>query len=271
MLTRSISGLVFLVIVIGSLYGGYYTSIALFSVISFLGSLEFYKLAKKVSVPYKYLGSTFSSSIVILGGYLLANPHDIWVFGVWIFIAISFVIILLRSASETAISDISITLAGAFYLAIPLLSLLVIGIVPSFSAINFNWILPLFIFILTWVNDIGAYLVGRTFGKHKLFIRVSPNKTWEGSIGGLLFSVIFSILIHHFWPIFGLTTWLTTGVLVSVFANIGDLMESAFKRNAKVKDSGNIMPGHGGILDRFDAILLTAPIVLAYLLFTSEF
>lgn len=271
MVTRIISGLVFLIIVVGALYMGYYPSVILFSIISFLGALEFYKLAKKHSIPYRFLGAMFSSSIVFLGGYLLAHPREIWVFGVWIFIAISFVILLLSSGSKTAITDISITLAGAFYLAIPFLSLLVLGIIPSYRPVNFSWELPLSIFVLTWVNDSGAYLVGRTFGKHKLFERISPNKTWEGSIGGLIFSLIFSILIHQAWPIFGLGTWLITGLFVSVFANVGDLMESAFKRNAQVKDSGNIMPGHGGILDRFDAILLTAPIILAYLLFTSNF
>ena len=127
------------------------------------------------------------------------------------------------------------------------------------------------VFILTWVNDTGAYLSGRTFGKTKLFERISPNKTWEGSIGGVVFTLLGSAVLFHFWPSFTLTIWMGAAVLISIFANLGDLMESAFKRNAGVKDSGNVMPGHGGILDRFDAILLTAPIVLGYFLTVIAF
>ena len=246
--------------------GGFYPSLMLFSIISFLGTLEFYKLSKKDSSPYKYFGATLSSTLVLFSGYYIANPNAYWVFSIWMFFGVLLVIQLLSAESKTSIADISITISGAFYLSIPFVSLLVLGIYPSLSATNFNWQIPLSIFILTWVNDTGAYLSGRNFGKHKLFVRISPNKTWEGSVGGLLFSIAGSLVLHYFWGIFSTPVWVGTAVLISVFANLGDLMESAFKRNAGVKDSGNIMPGHGGILDRFDAILLTAPVVLAYLL-----
>jgi phosphatidate cytidylyltransferase len=264
--TRAISGIIFIVIVIGALMGGYYTSLVLFSVISFLGTLEFYKLAKNTTTPFKYLGALLSSLLVFLSGFYIAHQGTYWVFSVWMLIGVIFVIKLLSTPSKTSLMDISVTISGAFYLSIPFVSLLILGIFPSFSPINFNWQIPLSIFILTWTNDTGAYLTGKNFGKTKLFERISPNKTWEGSLGGALFSVIGSLVIHHFWGIFSIPVWVGAALLISIFANLGDLMESAFKRNAGVKDSGNIMPGHGGILDRFDAILLTAPVVLAYLL-----
>ena len=246
---------------------GFYPSLVLFSIIAFLGTLEFYKLAKKsTDSPFTYLGAILSSLLVFLSGYFLTNSVSYWIFSVWMLVGIAFVIRLLSKPSNNSITDISVTISGAFYLAIPLVSLLVLGIFPSFSITNFNWQVPLSIFILTWTNDTGAYLSGRTFGKHKLFERISPNKTWEGSIGGGIFTIIGAITIQYFWGHFSVPVWIGAAILISIFANLGDLMESAFKRNAGVKDSGNIMPGHGGILDRFDAILLTAPVILAYLL-----
>lgn len=267
MLTRTISGLVFITLIIGSLIIGFHTSLILFAIISFIGTLEFYKLAKKTTQStYKYLGATLSSLLIMFSGYFLENQTSYWVFSVWMLIGIAFIIKLLKNHSNTSLADISITISGSIYLAIPFISLLILGIYPSFSVTNFNWQIPLSIFILTWVNDTGAYLTGRAFGKHKLFERISPNKTWEGSIGGGIFTIIGAIVIQYIWGHFTIPVWVGAAILISIFANLGDLMESAFKRNADVKDSGNIMPGHGGILDRFDAILLTAPVILAYLL-----
>lgn len=271
MITRTISGLIFIAIIIGALWAGFIPSLVLFSIISFLGTIEFYRLSKDFAVPYKYTGAIFSSLIVLFMGWFIIMPDAKWLFAGLVITTITFITLLLKSHSETVIVDISITFAGALYLAIPFVSLLALGIIPSFDYTVFNYLLPLSVFCLTWVNDIGAYLVGRSFGKHKLFERISPKKTWEGSIGGLFFSLLGAYVLSILTPDFSIWVWLGIGVLVSVFANIGDLMESSFKRNAGVKDSGNIMPGHGGILDRFDAILLTAPVVLAYLLVVTNF
>ena len=250
---------------------GLYSSIVLFSVISFLGTLEFYSLAEKSAVaPFTYLGAGLSFLLVFLSGFLILFPGSYWIFSIWMLLGIGFVIQLLRVPSKTALLNISVSISGGLYLALPFISLLLLGIYPSFDSGNFDWQLPLSIFILTWINDTGAYLSGRTFGKHKLFERISPNKTWEGSIGGGLFTILGAIVIQYYWGHFSIPVWVGAAILISIFANLGDLVESAFKRNAEVKDSGNIMPGHGGILDRFDAILLTAPIVLAYLLSVSN-
>ncbi len=271
MVTRAISGLVFITIVIGSLWGGFIPSLVLFSIIGFIGSFEFYTLSQKFAKPYTRVGALFTASIILIFGTLVYYPEFNFLLAVLVLYLVRFVIILLHSNSTSSIADISITIAGSVYLSVPFIALLYLGIIETSDPSNFNWKIPLSVFILTWTNDTGAYIVGKNLGKHKLFERVSPNKTWEGSFGGMVFTGIGAIILFQFWPSFNLMVWIGAAVLISIFANLGDLMESAFKRNANMKDSGKIMPGHGGVLDRFDAILLNAPIILAYLLTVIAF
>ena len=120
-------------------------------------------------------------------------------------------------------------------------------------------------FILVWVNDTFAYLVGKNFGKQKLFAKISPKKTVEGFLGGLFFSCIASYFIATFTETLSFTSWLILAIIISVFGTLGDLIESKFKRQANVKDSGIIMPGHGGLLDRFDSIIFAAPFIYLFL------
>lgn len=130
---------------------------------------------------------------------------------------------------------------------------------------KFTPLLLLGAFILVWVNDTGAYLVGKNFGKQKLFPSVSPKKTVEGFLGGLLFSCIVSYFIAKFTGTLDSTNWLILSIIVSVFGTLGDLIESKFKRQANVKDSGVIMPGHGGLLDRLDSIIFATPFIYLFL------
>ncbi|GAA3615956.1 phosphatidate cytidylyltransferase [Flavivirga amylovorans] len=120
-------------------------------------------------------------------------------------------------------------------------------------------------FILIWVNDTFAFLVGKNFGKQKLFEKISPKKTVEGFLGGLFFSCVASYFIATFTEILGFTSWLILSIIISVFGTLGDLIESKFKRQANVKDSGVIMPGHGGLLDRLDSIIFAAPFIYLFL------
>jgi phosphatidate cytidylyltransferase len=120
-------------------------------------------------------------------------------------------------------------------------------------------------FIILWSNDVFAYIVGSLIGRAKLYERVSPKKTWEGTIGGITFSIVAAFIISRFFLSIDTTNWLALGFLISIFATLGDLIESLLKRQAGVKDSGNIMPGHGGILDRFDGVIFAIPVVYIYL------
>lgn len=122
------------------------------------------------------------------------------------------------------------------------------------------------IMILLWTNETGAYLTGKFFGKHKMIPSISPKKTWEGLFGGIAFTLLFAWFLHMAWPVVGLEHWLAIAVIVAVLSTLGDLLESALKRARGVKDAGDLLPGHGGILDRFDGLLLVAPGVWAYLL-----
>jgi phosphatidate cytidylyltransferase len=122
--------------------------------------------------------------------------------------------------------------------------------------------------ILVWINDTGAYVTGSIFGRHKLFPRISPKKSWEGLAGGTLFTMVAAIWMDRFMGMLSATNWLIIAAIVSVFGVYGDLTESLLKRNANKKDSGNLIPGHGGVLDRFDSVLFVIPIVTVYLALT---
>ena len=129
---------------------------------------------------------------------------------------------------------------------------------------TYGMLIALFMFVCIWLNDTGAYLVGCTIGKHRLFERISPKKSWEGFFGGMVFCIAAGAFAHLL--IGGSQAiWIPFAIIVSVFATWGDLVESLIKRTAGVKDSGNIMPGHGGVLDRIDSLLFVAPAILAYL------
>ena len=132
------------------------------------------------------------------------------------------------------------------------------------------WLLPLAFFIFIWTNDVGAYCVGCTIGRHRLFERISPKKSWEGSIGGAVVTIAAAIVIWNFFPIFNMWIWIGMAITTVVFGTFGDLAESLIKRELGVKDSGKILPGHGGLLDRFDSTLLAAPMVYAYIYYASS-
>ena len=122
-------------------------------------------------------------------------------------------------------------------------------------------------FIITWAYDTGAYLYGRQFGKHKLFERISPKKTWEGTIGGSGIALLVALVLFFIVKDVNLFDWIALTIMILVFGTFGDLVESLIKRNLKIKDSGSVLPGHGGILDRFDSILISAPFVFLYFIF----
>ena len=166
------------------------------------------------------------------------------------------------------------TMLSQMYIALPfsLLNVLAFMATPQ-GAVSFNTLLPLSVFVFLWVNDSGAYCVGSLLGRHKLFPRISPGKSWEGSIGGAVFVLVAAWAISRFLDSTMLTTleWLGLGLVVVVFGTWGDLIESLFKRTLGIKDSGNILPGHGGMLDRFDSSLMAIPAAVVYLYTLSLF
>ena len=175
---------------------------------------------------------------------------------------------------EDPIEDWAYTMLSQMYIALPfsLLNVLAFTATPE-GTVSFNTLLPLSVFVFLWVNDSGAYCIGSLLGRHKLFPRISPGKSWEGSIGGALFVIAAAWAVSYFLDGVMLTTieWIGLGLVVVIFGTWGDLVESLFKRTLGIKDSGSILPGHGGMLDRFDSSLLAIPAAVVYLYSLSLF
>ena len=180
----------------------------------------------------------------------------------------------LYAKQEDPINNWAYTMLSQMYIALPfsLLNVLAFTATPN-GQISFNTLLPLSIFVFLWVNDTGAYCVGSLLGRHKLFPRISPGKSWEGCIGGAVFVLVVAYLISYYIDngLLSVLQWLGLGLVVVVFGTWGDLVESLFKRTLGIKDSGNILPGHGGMLDRFDSSLLAIPAAVIYLYTLSLF
>lgn len=166
------------------------------------------------------------------------------------------------------------TMFGQMYIALPFSTINVLAFQQTADGVAFTTLIPLSVFLFLWTNDTGAYCSGSLFGRHKLFPRISPGKSWEGSIGGGIFVILLAVCISYFDAIANgapdptlseTLKWVGMGIVVSVFGTWGDLVESLIKRTIGIKDSGNILPGHGGMLDRFDSSLLAIPATVIYL------
>ena len=174
--------------------------------------------------------------------------------------------------AKDPINNWAYTMLSQLYIALPLSLLNVLAYRSNSYDIQYTYLTPLAVFVFLWINDAGAYCVGSLLGRHKLFPRISPGKSWEGSIGGGLLVMAVAVAIWHFTTQYdvnelGLTAleWAGLGLVVVVFGTWGDLIESLFKRTLGIKDSGNILPGHGGMLDRFDSTLMAVPAAVVYL------
>lgn len=256
---RAITGTVFVGVVVGLTLYSEYSFLALLSVICVIGMIEYYKMT---------FGNIFHYSQVI---FILIGLSVVWM-GKWFdsFEAVPYFLPLLFpvAAIMTLLSGTrewkfaAYHAGGILYIALPLLffhaGVLKSNGYPESPQLEYKPLLALNLFVLIWCSDTFAYLCGRTFGKHKLFEAVSPKKTWEGFIGGAILTMAFSMLLAHYWHI-PFRANMAVALCTVVFGTLGDLTESMLKRNFNVKDSGNILPGHGGILDRFDALLLSLP------------
>ena len=178
----------------------------------------------------------------------------------------------LYTGNENAIEDWAHTMLGQMYVALPLSTINVLAFNGTAAGqIEFNNMVPLCVFIFLWTNDTGAYCSGSLFGKHKLFPRISPGKTWEGSVGGAVLVLAVAAAIHFMYPQIeneiglNIIQWMGLALVIVGFGTWGDLVESLFKRTLGIKDSGNILPGHGGMLDRFDSSLMAMPAAVVYL------
>lgn len=177
----------------------------------------------------------------------------------------------LYSHHDNPIVNLGVTMLSQIYIVLPLslINLLAFGNFACFSGEAPFYAIPLAIYIFIWASDTGAYLCGSLLGRHRLFPRISPKKSWEGSIGGALLTVGAAVAVAHFYGFMNVWQWIGMALVVVVFGTYGDLTESMIKRHLGIKDSGNILPGHGGLLDRLDSMFFAIPAVIMYLYMLS--
>jgi phosphatidate cytidylyltransferase len=243
-----------------------YSFVLLFLLILIGGIAEFNKLFRQSEVkPNRSLSYTiaillFFASFLIAQGLLKPTVF----FGLFPLLLLTMAAELYRK-KERPVENIAVTIFSIVYVALPL-SLINFLVFPEINAVNgYTPKILIALFALIWIYDSGAYLFGVSFGKHLLFERISPKKSWEGAIGGTLTALTAAWFISGFVPEIKTVHWMAISILTVVSSTFGDLTESMFKRYFGIKDSGTILPGHGGILDRFDSLFFAAPVIVMYL------
>lgn len=240
-----------------------WTYFAIFFLITFLSLREFYKLAGLDGLmPQATLG-VFSGLIIFTLSFLIERGSISYRYYFLIFplVSLVYMIKLYKKTETKPFTNIAFMFLGIFYVAVPF-TLLNIAVFEN-GIYNFEIIFGC-LFIL-WASDTGAYFAGTFLGKRKLFERISPKKSWEGFFGGAFLALVFTLLMAHFFHTLALWQWLVVGVIIIVGGTFGDLVESLLKRSMAIKDSGSSLPGHGGFLDRFDGLLISAPFIVAFL------
>ena len=270
---RAITGLIFVAVLIGCIISGPFSFGILFCIISAMATYEFCTLVnyqEEVDINRNIctLGNVF---LFFCFFYYGINPAETGIFIPYLALIIYLLVSELYLKKKNPINNWAYSMMSQLYVGLPfaLLNVLAFQNNLEISVSQYVFILPLSIFIFNWVNDTGAYCTGMLFGKHRLFERISPKKSWEGSIGGGVFCIIASLTLAHFFPIMPTGTWIGMALTVVVFGTWGDLTESLMKRHLGIKDSGNILPGHGGMLDRFDSTLMAVPAAVVYIYITS--
>lgn len=274
LIVRTITGVLFIAIMVSGFLRPQ-AMVFLFSLITGLTIWEYCSLVNelKTVTVNRFIAMVagvyfFLAVAGINSGYIQTNG----VFVPYLLTIVYLFVSELYTRNENAIHDWAYTMLSQMYIALPfsMINVLAFRQAPD-GDIHYYYLLPLSVFIFLWTNDTGAYCSGSLLGKHKLFPRISPAKSWEGSIGGALFVLIAAAVVGYLESqsnaLSGLTIvqWLGLGLVVTVFGTWGDLVESLFKRTLGIKDSGNILPGHGGMLDRFDSSLMAIPASVVYL------
>ena len=275
---RAITGIIFVGVLIGCILGGPISFTLLFALITALTIHEFGVIISKqpdveINKPICMLAGVF----LFFGfAYLGVMPGQTEILIPYLFLIIYLLVSELYLKKKNPLNNWAYAMMSQIYIALSFAMLNVLayhsigneGELSNYQ-VQYNPILPLSIFIFTWINDTGAYCTGMLFGKHRLFERISPKKSWEGSIGGGVFSIIAAIVVAHYFPFMPISIWIGLALTVVIFGTLGDLTESLLKRTIGIKDSGNILPGHGGMLDRFDSTLMAVPAAVVYLYIIS--
>lgn len=264
MKTRAITAFFFTIVMLASIFLGVYTFTGFYLALSIIALLEFYKLVKMGGIrPHRNIGVLVASVLFLFTAAFHFLQFEIKYLLLSVPLLFSVFISELYKKSKIPFANIAYTYVGFIYVTIPFCFFYSLGFLLDGTTYQYQF--PLAFLLLLWANDTGAYLFGMKFGKRRLFERHSPKKSWEGFFGGVLTSVLVALILAHYFKQVDLPAWVGMAVLIGSFGTLGDLVESMLKRSLDAKDSGSFLPGHGGFLDRFDGLLIAAPVVYVYL------
>ena len=258
-ITAVLGAIVIIVAIIWSEWGYF----SIFLGICIFTQLEFYKLLKlDEMVPLKFWGTLTGVFIYII--IFLEQKYEMsskYYFLLLPVIYMAFLIKLYKKTDKKPFTNIGLTFLGIIYVALPFALLHLSAYHTGF----YTYQIIVGIIFIQWASDTGAYFAGIRFGKRKLFERVSPKKSWEGFLGGMMLAILMSVGMSIYFGTLEFWKWISIALIVAVVGTYGDLLESLFKRSMEIKDSGSSIPGHGGFLDRFDSLLLSLPFIAAFL------
>jgi phosphatidate cytidylyltransferase len=266
---RTITGVIGAAILLGGIFYSEQTFLLLLLFITSMALMEFYKIADEGGAKVQRLFGLAINFIVFLP--VLIRLVFQMEFNILPLIIILPFIIFIRELylkNPQPLFNIGATLLGIIYITLSLFCFYLFSFFGAGDGYQYGCIIG-YLFIL-WANDIGAYFAGRFLGKHKLFERISPRKTWEGFFGGIIFALLIAYCVSIFFKNFSLPEWMIIAVIIIITGTLGDLIESMFKRSVHIKDSGGAIPGHGGFLDRFDGLFISAPFVFSYFLIVRQ-
>lgn len=260
---RLITGILGSAAIIFGVWYSEWTYFLIFFTLCLLSLLEFYRVTGLDGMlPQKTFGTICGMVIFCLSFFIEEGRiSSRYYFLIFPLVSCVYMIKLYKKFERKPFTNIAFTFLGVFYIAIPFALLNV----AAFENKQYNYQIMWGCLFILWASDTGAYFAGTRFGKRKLFERISPKKSWEGFLGGAILAMLFAFGIAHFFTSLALWQWLTIGVIIIVGGTFGDLVESLLKRSIEIKDSGDALPGHGGFLDRFDGLLISAPFIVAFL------
>ncbi len=269
LLTRAGAGIIYIAIILAGVLGGKFSFLVVFSVITGLALFEYFRMIEKQTAYnlHKTVNIFAGIALFIAVFLYLENVYTLYVLPVCVLVYLLYMFIstILIKRKEALHSTIY-TLFGHIYITLPLSLLMVLSYRHTVFEESYHYALVLSLFVFLWVNDTSAYVVGSLIGKHKLIERISPKKSIEGFVGGILFTALAGYIFSGIFNNYSVEFWIGLGVIIALFGTLGDLFESLIKRTCQVKDSGNLIPGHGGILDRIDSLLLAVPAACLYLI-----
>lgn len=260
--TRSIWGILFVTVLTGSILIGSYTFASLFLVLSGFALREFYALCRKAGYsPQVYSGLVSGAAIFVLSYFVAQKSLTFNTFNYLLPLIYAIPVYELFRKKKEPLANIALTSFGIIFVSIPfsLLNFLAFHNAQGMPVYDYALLISLFVFI--WTGDSGAYIFGVRFGRHRLFERISPKKSWEGLVGGVITAIFAAWVLSIIFPYYQFSVLAAMAFLVVISGTLGDLIESMIKRSIGVKDSGRFMPAHGGLLDRFDSILLASPLI----------